>query len=454
MVQGRIGIDGALQPTDSPASYLGQVIRSRYLVKAIHMAAKGPVKTDNKKTVKGKVLKPGQKAKSSKSNIAPGKTAKGKKAATSVKAIHMAAPESVKAAAVVTSAALAQHNQHNDLKAKLATLFLKGDLSEKDVDTFMAKLNEKETQSLWKKFEMERQSLGPEAVLRYKEATGTVGKNLKKNSALRAFLKDKGKLAEHYTSVIVTVAMARKHGASFEWKSLAEMQEKHGSDLPKLVRSGGVLVRKHPRCPDVLQFKDEVEFGSTVVHRNKNFEAKSGSEVKREDVLKFFKAVGNDEFDEGTFGDELMEPSDEEAEDTQSLALKLFDKKGQKKGGKGSDKEDPTLAALETASQLVSGEGADKGAEKCSTMHGLLAKTSMDIVLAKGALPKNQLWDKSITKMHVDAVAALAKHKKLCEECVGGKKLAVPALKSLLLASAEAVKLGNKCAKSLAMIMA
>ena len=123
------------------------------------------------------------------------------------------------------------------------------------------------------KFEKERDVSGPEAQNAYREATGGRGALAKKNDSLKAFLKDKCKIGEHLSKVIAEVALNKTFGGRYEWAPLKVMQEKHGDDLPKLVRCGAVAVRKNPKCPEVMQFRDDVEYGSTEVAKRKGFKA-------------------------------------------------------------------------------------------------------------------------------------------------------------------------------------
>ena len=116
--------------------------------------------------------------------------------------------------------------------------------------------------------------------------------------------------------------------------------------------------------------------------------------------MKHYKSVGDGDFDEQAFGARLLENGSSDGEvDQQELLARLQPKKGKGKP-KASDMPEDLQKSLEAATAC--GKNDDVIA-KCSTMHSLLSRVLLDIRRNKGALPKNQAWDKGMTDAYTKA---------------------------------------------------
>lgn len=330
--------------------------------------------------------------------------------------------------AAVTATTLAAHNaatpDGNNLQAKLEH-FLEtnkkaSQIPETDVEKFLSNLNTKEQQSLWKQFEKTRQSAGKDS--EYKAVAAGRGSIATSRSLLRSFLADKLRLGQSYTSAVAKVQMNKTSGVKAEWLSLATVQQRHGEDLPRLVRAKAIQVRRHPAAPDVLQFRDHVEYSDTNVQQVKGFEGSCSSDITFAEFQDLYKkctggAVTEKDFDELRNGD-----SDDDRVDDSTIDG-LFEKK-KNKGAKAildkvpqkEDKDDKEQMAA--CSKIGKADGWEQIVLKASTMHSLLMKAVLAMKASKGQLPKNQEWSKTMVKEDVEATSVADKMTKTLEKLV------------------------------------
>ena len=137
-------------------------------------------------------------------------------------------------------------------------LFLKEakDLSEEDFDHFFKKLNEKQKQCLWKKFETSRQA-NPGAEPAFKDGTGTgSGQVARKRGMLRGWVFDGGKPAKFFKQSSVEFSCTRSSGLQASWLSYKETCAKIGEEeLKARVAAGTIQHRKNPEDRRFFQFK-------------------------------------------------------------------------------------------------------------------------------------------------------------------------------------------------------
>ena len=137
-------------------------------------------------------------------------------------------------------------------------LFLKEakDLSEEDFDHFFKKLNEKQKQCLWKKFETSRQA-NPGAEQAFKDGTGTgSGQVARKRGMLRGWVFDGGKPAKFFKQSSVEFSCTRSSGLQASWLSYKETCDKIGEEeLKARVAAGTIQHRKNPEDRRFFQFK-------------------------------------------------------------------------------------------------------------------------------------------------------------------------------------------------------
>ena len=128
-------------------------------------------------------------------------------------------------------------------------LFLKEakDLSEEDFGHFFKKLNEKQKQCLWKKFETSRQA-NPGAEQAFKDGTGTgSGQVARKRGMLRGWVFDGGKPAKFFKQSSVEFSCTRSSGLQASWLSYKETCDKIGEEeLKARVAAGTIQHRKNP----------------------------------------------------------------------------------------------------------------------------------------------------------------------------------------------------------------
>ena len=104
------------------------------------------------------------------------------------------------------------------------------DLSEEDFDHFFKKLNEKQKQCLWKKFETSRQA-NPGAEQAFKDGTGTgSGQVARKRGMLRGWVFDGGKPAKFFKQSSVEFSCTRSSGLQASWLSYKETCDKIGEE--------------------------------------------------------------------------------------------------------------------------------------------------------------------------------------------------------------------------------
>ena len=123
-------------------------------------------------------------------------------------------------------------------------LFLKEakDLSEEDFDHFFKKLDEKQKQCLWKKFETSRQA-NPGAEQAFKDGTGTgSGQVARKRGMLRGWVLDGGKPAKFFNQSSVEFSCTRSSGLQASWLSYKIGEE----ELKARVAAGTIQHRKNP----------------------------------------------------------------------------------------------------------------------------------------------------------------------------------------------------------------
>ena len=130
------------------------------------------------------------------------------------------------------------------------------DLSEEDFDHFFKKLNEKQKQCLWKKFETSRQA-NPGAEQAFKDGTGTgSGQVARKRGMLRGWVFDGGKPAKFFKQSSVEFSCTRSSGLQASWLSYKETCDKIGEEeLKARVAAGTIQHRKNPEDRRFFQFK-------------------------------------------------------------------------------------------------------------------------------------------------------------------------------------------------------
>ena len=269
----------------------------------------------------------------------------------------------------------------NKLLEKLQQLGKKP--SDQDIDGFLGQLSPGERMSLWKKYEATRQA-EPDVESVYKASCTGAGGNAKAREFLRMFLKDGGKVGVHSRSICVEVEAARKHGVRSEWVSLAEAQRMHGDDLPLLIRSKAVLVRKNPKCPQLMQFRTETEFQSSSRNQVTRASAVKQQQATAEQFADIWKnkrsaeGLSLHDFEAETFD---ADQSDSDGLDEDKIADLLSSKKQRTKA--------PNPIPL--ADVLPHG-AASEFAKKAGLLEEKYEEAAKNYKKSLKALPKNQEW--------------------------------------------------------------
>ena len=149
----------------------------------------------------------------------------------------------------VTSKNLKTHQQLLD--AKLC--------SAKEIDKALAKLPANEVQSLWKKFEKNRQMAGAESS--YKEATKGTGSQERKHKLLRSFILDGGSIAKNYKEAMLVYEKTDEKGGMVKFNTWKQQVDKYGkAEAMSRLKAGTMKFRKSPTDPRFFEFADESEY--------------------------------------------------------------------------------------------------------------------------------------------------------------------------------------------------
>ena len=221
--------------------------------------------------------------------------AKGKAKATVQKATGKATAK----AHSFSKANLAKHdaqNKERPLEQKLSAFYKSTQAMEDEeakdeaVDQLLSKLDNKQSQLLWKKFELARKT-DPELQVEYSNIKGP-GSDGKKRSLLKAFMLDGGSCkGAHYKQAWSQVSVTHRSALDASWEPLQAMLTRYGKqELASLVESGAIKVRKNPKDNRFYQFLDEVAKTSTVFEHTKAVGAKQEGNIDQKAFLEFARA--------------------------------------------------------------------------------------------------------------------------------------------------------------------
>ena len=299
-------------------------------------------------------------------------------------------------------------------------LKLQGASSQK-IEGFLTGLNDKESMSLWKKYEKKRHVEGTQE--EYDQAVSGAGKREKSRQGLKVFLKSGTTKSAEHRSLMASLSNKVTNSVEEEWLSLAEAQAKWGrKELGARILTGTILVRHCPDDPRFPEFKavkhkkkDEVI--STIDHKYD-----SRGAVDKQQVMDFMKCLKNNP-------NQTLDIDMEDKEQDQPLDVaKHFLNLGNKAKAHGEplplqdgplslEDQDPEayINALETASALNDSAGAAKCGSALQT-----AKTSLENLISQAESVKPESGPGA--KKFQDVIKKLKVHFKVIDQLSKGKK--------------------------------
>lgn len=187
-----------------------------------------------------------------------------------------AADASVLKRPAATTKAKDTKSKDTDVVSQAALLQLKG-CSETEVENFVAGLEDKESQRLWKLFEAKRQAEGTDS--EYKEATAGAGGRKNSRTLLKIFVKTGCTTkTDTYQKGLSAVSKIVKKGSSKKWKPLYYLLNTYYGprELKARVLAGTIAVRPSPRDSRFPEFcleedfeKEEIEKVSSASYKAK-----------------------------------------------------------------------------------------------------------------------------------------------------------------------------------------
>eukprot|EP00435_Cladocopium_sp_Y103_P075713 s308_g63.t1 len=298
----------------------------------------------------------------------------------------------------LTAAALKDHNQFCE-EAK--------NMSVKQFEAALVKLDGKASMRLWKAFENSRKSEGLDG--NYKLATGEgVGSLKKKRQLLLGWVADGSKCAESFKTILDSVSLKKAEGVNTAWLTKAQAVAHWG----------------------VEELKERVKAG-TVRARVKSSGVSAKAKAEKKNVLDMMAAHNLEQLTEGDFelGVDGEEEEDSEDELPPGLAAGLGEKAKKKK--EKVQKEDK----WEALSQVQEGEGAKKLSDRLMAFKTELTKDLATLEAAlhsgKSQAPKSLVKDVEMAvKEGQVALAAVTK----CLKDGAKKAMAATALQNALAA--------------------
>ena len=273
----------------------------------------------------------------------------------------------------------AQEKDQNQLTE--ACLLKMRNASNQKIEGFIQGLNDKESMSLWKKYEKKRAVEGTQA--EYREAVSGDGKIEKSRQGLKVFIKTGTTKSAEHRNLMASLTNRVTHSVEEEWLSMTEATAKYGKqELRARVLCGTILVRSCPDDPRFAEFravkqksKDEV-----IAARGQTYDSKVA--VDKQQMLDFMKCIRNNP-------NQSLEIDMEDKDEDQPLTVaKHFLNLGNKAkanentlaltdGPLSIADQDPEayIKNLETASALHDSAGA----EKCSSSLATAKRTIEDL---------------------------------------------------------------------------
>ena len=283
-------------------------------------------------------------------------------------------------------------HETESVKGTPANELVKSQIGKEDseIDEFWNKLSKREQQSLWKKFEFQRQQDGTSK--EYQDLTKGYGRNQKALSLMKVYLKLGSTKHPAWVQSMASLRTSESYKETEEWIPLEGALKKFGpTELKARVQAGTIQVRKSPtdnRFPEFLDSqqvfskKTEVEKARTGTMDEKckweDFAALSKLKVTGLQSLDFL--AGNDEKDDDDSG------SGQE-EDAVTLATGLLDPKKKKQ----HDVAKQALKQFETASALAE----QKGTIPDKTLNDAKKKLRAHLKKVASKLPDNELKEEA-----------------------------------------------------------
>ena len=185
------------------------------------------------------------------------------------------------------------------LKDHQAFLTEASKLSAEQFDKAFAKLPEQQQQSLWKRFEGSRKSVGRDE--EYKQETTGTGSQLRKKHLLRSWCMDGGKCSERYRKAFASITLEKKHGVEKTWLSKKQMEDELGLDEMKARLAARTLRwRRNPEDGRFFQFQKLSEKEATYVNKSKSSKVEAVGEAAAKDLVTFDQMM-LEEVDEDDF---------------------------------------------------------------------------------------------------------------------------------------------------------
>ena len=273
-----------------------------------------------------------------------------------------------------THAASAKGQEMNKL-SEACLLKLQGASSQK-IEGFLNGLNDKESMSLWKKYEKKRHVEGTQGD--YEQAVAGAGKRDKSRQSLKVFIKTGSTKSAEHRSLMASLTNTTTHSYEQEWLSPNEALSKWGKrELQARVLAGTITCRNcpdDPRFPEFRAVKEKKE--DKIIDRTSHTYESRGAADKQQ-MMDFFRCIKNNP---GQKLDFQLEDSSE-ADQPLAVAKQFLNLKGQnpqfalQDGQLAVEDQTPEayIEALETASALNDSAGAEKCASSLET-----AKTSLE----------------------------------------------------------------------------
>jgi hypothetical protein len=279
------------------------------------------------------------------------------------------------------------------LKDHQAFLTEASKLSAEQFDKAFAKLPEQQQQSLWKRFEGSRKSVGRDE--EYKQETTGTGSQLRKKHLLRSWCMDGGKCSERYRKAFASITLEKKHGVEKTWLSKKQMEDELGMDEMKARLAARTLRwRRNPEDGRFFQFQKLSEKEATYVNKSKSSKVEAVGEAAAKDLVTFDQMM-LEQVDE----DDFVLGAEEDASETEGIDKDLAKVMGLKDKEKKEKKEkDDKWAKL---SQVGDGTKTDEIQEKLMKFKTEISKDVATLDGGEFALKKN--GEKTPLK-HVQAV--------------------------------------------------
>lgn len=223
------------------------------------------------------------------------------------------------------------------------------------IDEFWNKLSKREQQSLWKRFETQRQQDG--TAKDYQDITKGIGRNQKALSLMKVYLKVGSTKHPAWMQSMASLRTSESYKETEQWIPLEGALKKYGAtELKARVEAGTIQVRRSLTDSRFPEFLDEQQVYSRKTEHEKTRTGTLDQKCKWEDfaALSKLKVKGFQDLD---FLEDQDEHDDEDGSPQEADALTLAKSMLDPKGKKEADMAKQALKQFETASALAEKKG-------------------------------------------------------------------------------------------------